>query len=521
MSGSEESVLRAVGVSKTFVGRTVLRDFHLDLKSGEVHGLLGENGSGKSTFIKVLSAYHAPDPGAELRVRGREVRLPMRATDPAELGIGFVHQDLALLETASVLENVRVGRYATGFGWRVSWRRERAVVAKALADFGLDISPDQQIATLGPVERAMVAIVRALGQVGGTDNAVLVLDEPTAYLPRDGVDRLFDAIRHLAARGLGVLFVTHRLEEVRAITDRVTVLRDGALVANAETASLTEAQLIETILGFELTDLYPDSHEHTGAPVLEVQDAADIVLKEASLTLRKGEIVGVTGLAGMGFEELPYVLFGAGQLARGTVTFAGVRRELSDITPRMACDLGMALVPGNRARDSVVPDASVAENMSMVTLRRHFRGGVLRHRAENATAGDLMQRFDVRPLAPRQRMETLSGGNQQKAILAKWLIREPQVLLMHEPTQGVDIGAKREIFRQIRSAADNGAAVLIAGTEYEDLANVCDRVLVFRHGRVVSELAGDSLTPGRVVEHALREAPTRTRTVSPLPGGST
>lgn len=503
-------VLEARRIGKTFAGKTVLEGLDLELRIGEVHALLGENGSGKSTFIKILSGFHFPDPGGELYLRGEPVRLPMKITDPTDLGIGFVHQDLALFEEGTVLESVRVGRYATGGGWRIPWRRERRHVARALSDFGLDISPRTPIAQLGPIERAMVAIVRALDQLHGREEAVLVLDEPTVYLPTDGVDRLFAAVRDVAARGVGVLFVTHRLEEVRAVTDRVTVLRDGRRVHVGPTAAMTQDQLIQTILGFELKELYPTPHSAAGATVLTASGVGGEVLDDLSLTLHGGEIVGVTGLVGMGFDEVPYALFGASEFARGTIRLGDRDLDLERLDPREAVAQGLALLPANRARDGAVPTASAAENMTLVSLARFFEGGRLRHGRERAEARSLMDEFDVRPRQPRLRFENFSGGNQQKALLAKWLVRKPRVLLMHEPTQGVDIGARRDIFAKIRRAADEGAAVLIASAEYEDLANLCDRVLVFRRGKVLGELARTNLTHQRLLDHVLRggvEAP--------------
>lgn len=498
-------VLRVNGISKTFGNRTVLRDFALDLQPGEVHGLLGENGSGKSTLIKILAGFHAPDPGGEMMVRGQEVRLPLNVPDPPKLGIGFVHQDLPFFESGSVLENVRIGRFETGPGHRIRWRREHRVVAAALREFGLSMDPATPVSRLSAIERAMLAVVRALDQLGGSEQAVLVLDEPTASLPNDGVERLFGAIRDVAARGLGVIFVTHRLEEVNAITDRVTVLRDGVRVLTAETRGLTQDDLIHAILGFSLTDLYPEQqHPPSGVPMLQASGVSGSLVDDVSVQVGQGEVVGVTGLVGMGFDELPYLLFGALPAQAGRMTLDGRQIDLTRLSPRDAVDSGVAMVPANRARDGAVSEASLAENMTLLTHASHYRGGRLRHAEERRGAARLLDEFDVRPRDLRQRFGLFSGGNQQKALLAKWLSIRPRVLLLHEPTQGVDIGAKRDVFAKIRQAADDGAAVMIASAEYEDLAQLCDRVLVVRHGRIVSELSGPTLTHQRVLDHVLR-----------------
>lgn len=499
-------VLRVRGITKTFGEVAVLRNFELALAPGEVHGLLGENGSGKSTLIKILSGFYAPDAGGELWVRGSPVRLPLQVTDPPKLGMGFVHQDLPLFDSGSVLENVRAGGFATGPGWRIRWRRERQAVRRALKAFGLQISPDTLITSLGPIERALIAIVRALEQLQAVEHATLVLDEPTAYLPRDGVERLFAAIRDVAARGTAILFVTHRLDEVAQVTDRVTVLRDGERVLTRDTRELTQEQLIEAILGFKLTDLYPEPHPPSGRPMLEASGAYGDVVRDVTLRIGEGEIVGVTGLVGMGFDELPYLLFGATPRASGRLRVGDNSWELGELRPRKAMQSGIALVPANRRRDGAVGDATVAENMTLLMMKDHFRRGRLDHGAERREVVELMEQYDVRPRNPAQRFGLLSGGNQQKVLLAKWLTIAPRVLLLHEPTQGVDVGARRELFAKIRAAADAGTGVMIASAEYEDLAQLCDRVLILRHGRLVSQLGGASLTYERVVDQVLRDS---------------
>jgi ribose transport system ATP-binding protein len=469
-----------------------------------VHGLLGQNGSRKSTLIKILAGYHAPDAGGTLAVRGERVELPLRPADPRRLGLAFVHQDLALVDTATVLENLRVGRYETRAGWRIPWRRERQAVRAALARFGLGISPDASVASLREVDRAMVAILRALEQLRVVERGVLVLDEPTAYLPRDGVERLFAAVREIAGMGFAVLFVTHRLEEVTAITDRVSVLRDGALVACEPTASLDEAALIERILGFSLDDLYPEPHHARGDVVLRASGVSGSLVRDFSFELRRGEILGITGLLGMGWEQVPYLLFGAEPALGGELEILGRRLDLGRLAPREAMAAGIALLPANRLRDGSAPLATVTENMTLATLPRYYRNGLLRRRAEQSTVYRLMGHFDVRPREPGRSLSTLSGGNQQKVLIAKWFATHPRVFLMHEPTQGVDVGARRQIFSHIRTAVEDGMPVVLASSEYEDLANLCDRVIVFRHGRPVSELAGETLTHARIVEQCFR-----------------
>jgi ribose transport system ATP-binding protein len=493
------------GFSKTFAGRTVLDGVDLDVLAGEVHGLLGQNGSGKSTLIKILAGYHAPDDGAALSIAGADVALPLQPGDGHKLGLAFVHQDLGLVPNATVLENLYVGRYETRAGWRVPWAQERERARRALERFGVSVDPDATIASLREVDHAMIGIVRAFEQLREFDRGLLVLDEPTAYLPRDGVGRLFDAVREIAAAGFGVLFVSHRLEEVRTLTDRVSILRDGRLVDTARTADLDEPELIARILGFAMDDLYPTLHQPQGERTLSVRDLSGETVQGLSLDLHRGEVVGLTGLRGMGYEEVPYLLFGEGSAASGSLTLGDREHDIARLTPRQAMKAGMALLPANRLRDGGSSTASVAENMTLATLGSYRRSGALRLRREASRVQQLLEDFQVQPPEGDRPFGTLSGGNQQKVLLAKWFETNPDVFLLHEPTQGVDVGARRQIFRHIAAAAEAGTSFVLASSEYEDLPHLCDRVIVFRDGRPVSELHGAELTHERIVEQCFRE----------------
>jgi len=496
--------MEARGFGKTFSGRTVLRAVDLTVESGEVHGLVGQNGSGKSTFIKILAGFHAPDRGAALRLDGREIDLPLGPGDPGKLGLGFVHQDLGLVETATVLENLCVGRYETGLGWRIRWRRERERVSAALGRFGIAVSPDAVVSSLREVDKARVAILRAVEQLRDRSRGVLVLDEPTAYLPVDGIGQLFRTIRDVAETGIGVLFVTHRLEEIFSITDRVSVLRDGQLIGTNKTATLSEEQLVSQILGFSLDRLYPARPQPTDKAVLRVRQLHGSMVRDLSFELHQGEILGLTGLLGMGWEQVPYLLFGAESAWEGSAEVLGNEVALSGLSPRDAVSMGFALIPANRLRDGVVPLASVAENLTLPTIRSYFDHGTLHLKRETRAVGQLMDHFRAVPREPKQAMATLSGGNQQKVILAKWFARDPAVFLMHEPTQGVDVGARRQIFERVREAAEAGKAVLVASSEQEDLAALCHRVIVFRNGRPISELTGKGVSAENMKQHSFR-----------------
>lgn len=490
--------LEAAHLSKSFGGVRVLSDVSLQVKAGEIHGLVGSNGSGKSTLIKILSGFHAPDPGGSLKVRGENVPLPVPPDRATHAGLSFVHQDLGLIPQLSVLENLRVGRFTSHPGWRISWREERATVRAALKRFELDVAPETKVQQLSSIERVLLAVVRAFSDLEHAPGGVLLLDEPTAYLPRDGVDRLFAAVRRAADEGAGVVFVSHRLEEIGMLTNTVSVLRDGHLVGTAETSSLTESDLVEMIVGSKITSATFDATA-AGEVVLRTHGVSGRVAQDVTLELHRGEVLGLTGLMGMGHEEVPYLLFGA-EPATGELELDGRRAPVSEMTPRTAIGAGMALLPGDRQGASGAGTLSVKENVTLPTLERFFTGGLLRPKRERARVLEILRQYDVRPVAPARKLETLSGGNQQKALVAKWLERTPTIFLMHEPVQGVDVSAREEIARVIADIAAQGGSVLLSSCEYEDLARLCGRVLVFRHGRVTSELTGTALTKERIIE---------------------
>jgi ribose transport system ATP-binding protein len=505
VSAAAPTVLSVRRLSKTFSGRTVLREVDLDVLPGEIHGLVGQNGSGKSTLIKILAGYYTPDPGGSLSIAGTAVPLPLLPRQSDALGLSFVHQDLGLSPTMTVLENLRVGHYETGPLWLMRWRRERRTVSALLKQFGAEhISPDALVLSLPAVDRAMVAIVRALQRIGQHQSGVLVLDEPTVYLPRDGVERLFATLRRVCDAGHGVVFVTHRLEEVRTVTDRVTILRDGARVDTARTAELTERDLLERILGRTLGQLYPSPHEVQREVLVDIDLRSAETIADFRLQLRRGEVVGLTGLLGMGHDRIPYLLFGAGGAVDGTLMVGRRPYDLRTLSPRRAIDAKLALLPADRLQNGSAQDASVLENVTMPTMSRYFTGGVLHHQQERRTVSQLLTSFQVNPADPERVFAELSGGNQQKALVAKWFQVEPTVLLLHEPTQGVDVGARKQIFERIRDFAAAGGAILIASVEYEDLANLCDRVVVFRHGRAVSELRAPNLSESMIVEQCYK-----------------
>ena len=492
-----QTILSVEGLSKTFGPTKALDRVDFDVRAGEVHGLIGHNGSGKSTMIKILSGFYEPDPGGQIGVGD-----PAAGPD-ATPTLAFVHQDLGLVDDLSVLDNLRLRRWDTTRTKRIPWRRERRRAEKLLQEFGVAIDTATLVATLTQVDRALLAIVRALQDIEAREsagNSVLILDEPTAYLPRDDVSRLFRGVERVVDRGAGVVFVSHRLDEVIEHTDRVTVLREGRRVDTVASADATESSLVELMLGRRIDQLYPEKHHPRDSVVLKAEGVSGGLVADVSLTLRAGEIVGVTGLTGMGQDDLPYLIYGSRKLDQGSVEVEGV--ELSPHSPSASLDRGVALVPANRARDGSVGVVSVGENVTLPRLGEFFRGGILRRGEERAEAADLLESFAVQPPEPSLPFSSLSGGNQQKAILGKWLRVEPSVLLLHEPTQGVDVGSKQQIFSVIRDAAERGCGVLFVSAEAEDLAHLCDRVLVLWEGRISADLQGAELSAHTVSERS-------------------
>ena len=502
--------LALTGLSKHFGGVQALDGANLRVQPGEVHGLLGENGSGKSTLIKVLAGYHAPDAG-RLEIDGTDVPMPLHTGQFRALGLSFVHQDLGLIPSISVLENLTLGELAAARrrAW-TSWRRERRRARETFARYGVSLDPRAPVSALTPLERALLAIVRA---VEGLEHGrgMLVLDEPTVFLPRADVDRLFALVREVAATGASVLFVSHDLDEVAEITDRVSVLRDGRTVGTVETATTDTARLVELIIGRRLSDLVAAHHDLRDRPrAVAVEGLAGGAVDDVSFEVHDGEVLGITGLVGSGFEDVPYLLFGAARAARGTLVVDGARLDLTSLTPREALRAGVAAIPADRQRDGALTALSVGDNVTMQTLDEHVRYGALNRRRVLQEARALTERFDVRPPDPTLRYSSLSGGNQQKALLAKWFQTEPALLLLHEPTQGVDVGAREQIFEMVRAAAGEGRCVLCASSDYEQLAAICDRVLVLGRGRVVRELTGDEVTKERITEQAYASIPPAT-----------
>lgn len=492
------AALEIEGMSKSFGGVQALADVTFRVEPGEVHGLIGHNGAGKSTLIKIIAGYHMPDAGTA-DVWGLPVSFPVRSHQ--QLGIAVIHQDLALVQSMSVLENLGISSSFETRGLRpVSWARERIRCQELLERFDLDIDVAQSVSELQLATRAMIAILRAVRQLSTYgEQHLFLLDEPTAYLPKEEVARLMEMMRAIAASGSGVVFISHKLGEVLDVCDQVTVLRGGLKVGTISARESTQADLVSLMLGYDIGDFYPTKADtRSGDVLLAVEGMTGRTARDISFQLSAGEILGITGLTGMGQDELPYLIAGvhASPAASARVLLRGLEIKL---TPRNALKHGVTLLPADRAKDGVWTAASALENITLPHLWTYFRNGLLDSRRQLGDTAELVSRFQVQPPDPTRTVAAFSGGNQQKIQLAKGLQAEPDVLLLHEPTQGVDAGARKEILELTKAAAGRGAGVAIFSSDFEQLAYLCERVLILTDGRITAALEGAEVTEDQIL----------------------
>ena len=508
-------LLRVSGLSKSFPGLKALDDVSLTVGSGEIVAVVGHNGSGKSTLVKILAGVYQPDPGATIELRDVDGDPMVGAV--AREGLHFIHQDLGLVDILTTVENLGL-RQSTGRRDLGPVRRaaERERARRLIARFGASFDPTVPVGMLAPAERAIVAIARAMD--GWTkDENVLVLDEPSTALHGAEVEVLFAAIRRIAAAGAGVVFISHRLDEVLGLADRVVALRDGHVVADQPAASLDHDQMVRLIAGRAVADVELSRGARASQRVLSANGLRGQKLRDVSLEVNAGEIVGVSGILGSGREELAGLLFGAAHRAAGTVEVMG--EDLAGDDMVAAIDIGMGYVPGDRRRGGALMEMNVRENLTlplMRPLRRRF--GRLDGRAERADTERWIATVALRPANPDQPLKLFSGGNQQKVVLAKWLRTRPQVLLLDEPTQGVDVGAKAAIYELIVTAARTGTGVVVCSSDTKELVLLCDRVLVLDDGRVRSEIPRADLSEARLVREELGLGPDAPLETAEAPG---
>ncbi len=479
------------GITKRFTATLALDEVDFDVRRGEAHALLGQNGAGKSTLIKILAGVYEADAG-EILIGGRP------APGGAPSSISFIHQDLGLVEWMSVAENVAIqaGYPRSPFG-TISWRQVRKAAAAALAILGSDIDPDAPISALPAAERSLVGICRALA----IRSEILVLDEPTAALPEADVERLLEALRRLRANGIGIVYVTHRLDEVFRIADRVTVLRDGRRVATVSTGETSPDALVQMIVGRSMKDAFVRPEPSTDRIVLSVSDLIAGPVGPVSFSVAAGETLGLVGLRGAGHHTVGRAIFGETPLAAGRLSLDGVPIESE--SPADAMALGVGFISSRRAEEGLAANLSVRENIFMnpaITGKTVLE--VVPRSSEARETEAALRRFSIKAAGPEQPVATLSGGNQQKVVVARWMEGRVRLLILEEPTIGVDVGSKAEIYHLLQQSLRGGMAALLISSDFEEVARICHRALVFSRGRLTAEIRHEDLTIEALTEAA-------------------
>lgn len=490
-----ESLLTTEALCKDYPGGRVLHDISVTLERGEILGLIGENGAGKSTFVKILTGIETPTSG-QLLLAGRPVRIrsPLAAK---RAGLCMIPQEFNLIPTLRVYENVFLGNeLRRAGGCLLDHGRMRARTAALLHDLQTAVSPDAHVTDLSVAEKQMVEIAKALVH----DSKLLVMDEPSTVLTRQEVAILFGLMRRLRERGVSIIYISHKLHEVKEICNRVMVLRDGHLVSLGPTGELTEAEMARRMVGRELSQVYPTKHEPGSDTVLKVTGLADRdLLRDIGFELRRGEILGFAGLVGAGRTELAETLIGIRPRQHGQVWVAG--HEVHIRSPREAIDHGITYLPEDRQGTGILTTFDVTTNTTLASLPRYARG-FISHRREQAAASGYVERFKIKTRSLDTRLEFLSGGNQQKVSLAKALDPQPRILLVDEPTRGIDINARRDIYTFLNELARSGLACIVISSELEEVIGLCHRVLVMRQGRITGELSGAQLTEEDIIYYA-------------------
>lgn len=497
MTAVADCALDMRGISKAFPGVKALSNVNFAVKFGTVHAVVGENGAGKSTLMKVLNGSYAPTSGT-IKVGGNEVRM-RKPADAQALGIRMVHQEINLVPDLTVAENVYLGRMPGKWTWLRKGEMARKAAA-VLKELGAAINPRERLGNLSISQQQLVEIAKAYA----AQPRIIVLDEPTSSLSEHETAALFRILRKMRGEGIAIVYISHRLKEVLEIADEVTVLRDGSMIETRPIEGITAAEMIRLMVGREVSNVFPKSPAKIGTSVLRVERIGDgASFRDISFDVRAGEILGLTGLVGAGRSEVARAIFGLSRLAEGSVSVNGRKVVIS--SPSEAVRAGIAYVPEDRKGDGIVPGMSVRENISLPILRRLTSFGRIRGSADRSLSALYVKQFSISPPDGERRINLLSGGNQQKAVIAKWLAAKPAVLILDEPTRGVDVGAKAEIHHIIGQLVADGMAVVMISSELPEILGVCDRVVVMRDGRASSPLTRAELSEERIMALATGE----------------
>ncbi|GFN23262.1 ribose import ATP-binding protein RbsA [Thermanaeromonas sp. C210] len=501
MSG--KPFLQMKNISKTFPGVRALDKVQLEILPGEVHALVGENGAGKSTLIKILSGVEKPDPGAEILIDGHPVNI-RQPIDANQQGIAVIYQDFSLFPNLTVAENISFGKEISQGRRLVNWNEIRDTARKTLKELGIELDLHMPLERLPVAKQQLVAIARALAFKA----RLIIMDEPTSSLSRGEVENLFKIIHALTEKGIAILFVSHRLQELFTIAERFTVLRDGKYIGTYPKEELDEEKLISLMVGRKV-EFVKQSGSSRGPVLLEVKSITKKGhFKDISFTLHRGEILGLTGLVGAGRTEVAQALFGLNVPESGEIILEGVKVNIR--SPEEAMGLGIAYIPEGRQREGLILRQPVAQNISLTMLKKlRTKFGLLNTERERHVVEEYMEALDIRPRLPHMLAMQLSGGNQQKVVLAKWLATRPKVLIIDEPTNGIDVGAKAEIHKLLKGLAREGMGIIMISSELPEILAVSDRILVMRRGRLVGEFTAEEATQEKIMNRAFMGAPGR------------
>jgi D-xylose transport system ATP-binding protein len=501
----EKPILIMQDIIKDFPGVRALKNVSFDVCEGEIHALVGENGAGKSTLMKILSGvYPHYSFSGKLMLKGEEVKFNS-TKDSEKEGIAIIHQELLLANNLSAAENIFLGDEISRFGF-VNYNLMVSRAQKLIDSLQIDIDVRKEIAELGVGKQQLVEIAKALKK----ESSILVLDEPTSALTENETKYLLKLLKELSAKGKSIIYISHKLEEIFEIADRITVLRDGKTVKTANTSEWNRSSLINAMVGRELSDMFPKVKTETGEVLMEVENLtvkhpeieSKNLLTDISFKLRRGETLGIAGLIGSGRTELLSTIFGAppGLKTMGKVKLMG--KEINFQNPQQTISGGLALVSEDRKNFGLVLELSVKENISVVHLNDFCKLGFVNENEEILKCNEIFKQLDIRASSIKVTVETLSGGNQQKIVLGKWLIKQPKVLLLDEPTRGIDVGAKVEIYNLINKLKLNGIGIIVVSSELPEIIGISDRVLVMKEGEISAELTGENITQEKIMENA-------------------
>lgn len=495
--GDTACILQMQHISKSFPGVKALEDARLDVKRGEVHVLLGENGAGKSTLMKVLAGVYTKDEG-EILFEGQKADI-CSVDDAQRLGISMIHQELNMLPARTVAQNIYMGREPVKNKWLRSVDTQRMVEnSRALLDrLGVELDPNVEVKELSIAQQQMVEVAKALS----IETKILIMDEPTSSLTQREINALFRIVRSLCSQGIGIIYISHRMEEIFEIGDRVTVMRDGRYIGTVETRNTTMDELVSMMVGRKIGDLYGRKEKKSGSVALETVGLTGLRFRNVNIKVHEGEIVGLGGLVGAGRTELAKAIYGYDRVVEGKIFLYG--KEMQKHSPKDSVSAGIGFLPEDRKTEGLIQSHSIRTNILQASMWKYFKGGIVNHKIENEQAEKYREELRIASPDITRSVSALSGGNQQKVVIAKWLATGCRILIFDEPTRGIDVGAKSEIYALMNQLASEGYAILAISSDQKELIGVSDRVYVMKDGEITGELEGNEITAENIVAYAV------------------